>query len=257
MRSFIPSFVVAGFASLALTLVGCGAAPAETSESESAAEALSSLGQSIVGSYARTDGSGAPDDITFYDDGTYTADTVVYCVAAPCPPIASGGKWSTTGSGSTGTLRLAPRGGTAVSYKLSVAKSGGQITLARADGSGLVEHMHRTDLPELCGGIAALPCPSAKTCVYDYPPAHADPTGLCYARGARGTMCGGIAGFQCNPGLTCVISDPNISDASGICREPGDEGMPCGGIAGLPCNAGLTCKIASTGTSDAMGVCSR
>src|SRR3954468_7420041 len=95
MRSFFTNIVVAAFTAGTLALTACGAAPSD--ETGATSEALSSLGSAIVGSYARVDGSGAHDAITFNADGTYFADDVVYCIKAPCPPIRTKGAWRTTG----------------------------------------------------------------------------------------------------------------------------------------------------------------
>ena len=255
MRSFFATAVALTLTAGALALTACGAAPSDASSSTS--EALTSLGRELVGPYTRVDGSGAHDAITFNADGTYFADDVVYCIKAPCPPVRTKGAWRTTGSGTTGTLRLSPASAASTTYALTVANDGANITLARTDGTHLVEHLARPVVTgTTCGGIAALQCPAGETCVYEGP-SFPDQAGTCTARGGRGTMCGGIAGFPCDAGLTCVISTPNVADASGICSARGDEGTACGGIAGLPCNAGLTCVITNTTTSDAMGVCTK
>ena len=255
MRAFFMNIAVATLTASALSLTACGAAP--TDETGSSSEALSTLGQSIVGAYTRVDGAGAHDAITFNSDGTFFADDVVYCIKAPCPALRIKGAWRTSGSAPTGTLRLTPASAAPVTYTLTVASHGASITLARTDGTHLVEHLARTvTTGTTCGGIGALQCPAGETCVYEGP-SFPDQAGTCTARGGRGTMCGGIAGFPCDAGLTCVISTPNVADASGICSARGDEGTACGGIAGLPCNAGLTCVITDTTISDPMGVCTK
>lgn len=239
-----------------LALAGCGAAPADSTDTASTSEALSSLGKSILGEWDRASGSG-PQDVTLQSDRTYFADYTIYCIKAPCPAHRVKGAWSLTTSGSSrGTLRLRPGDGSApTAYALSLSSDTATLTLS---ASGAVETLHRPAPPtgQTCGGIANLQCPAGEECVYDDGPTYPDEAGTCETRGARGTMCGGIAALPCDAGLTWVITDPSIPDSAGICSAQGDHGTFCGGIAALPCNAGLTCVITAS-YPDAGGTCEK
>jgi hypothetical protein len=253
MRSFFAPLFVAS--ALAFAITGCGAAPDQADDTTSSSEALSTLGQKLVGSYTRTSGTGAPNALTLVASGTFTASTNVVCVAAPCNPVASSGTWTTSGGVSYGTLRLATTNSSAVTYRVAFGSTG-SVTLTTTDSRHLVSTFARVAVPELCGGIGALKCPTGKTCVYD-DATQPDAAGKCYAQGARGTMCGGIGGLRCDTGLSCIIDSSGVADAAGICSAPGDAGTFCGGIGGLKCATGLTCVLTESGHTDLGGLCTK
>jgi hypothetical protein len=249
MRSFLaPLFLAATFA-----LAGCGSAAVETESTDvqQTGEALSSVGQSLVGSFTKVSGPVSLSELTFKANGAYEGKQIVQCFAAPCDPIPTAGTWRASGS----FLSLTPAGGSTTVYTLTVARGAQSFSIRTTDARRQTSTFNRVAEPETCGGIGALQCPDGKSCVYEGP-SYPDQAGKCYPRGARGTMCGGLKAFGCDPGLTCIITD-TYPDASGICRAPGDEGTACGGIGGLRCATGLTCVITETGHSDPMGVCTR
>ena len=58
----------------------------------------------------------------------------------------------------------------------------------------------------------------------------------------QGAMCGGIAALECPSGQTCELEGTH-PDTAGTCIKETPRAKTCGGIAGLPCPEGLTCKL--------------
>jgi hypothetical protein len=87
------------------------------------------------------------------------------------------------------------------------------------------------DVGEFCGGIAAIPCPSGKTCIDD-PRDNCDPLN-------GGSDCGGV----------CIATPPTEWCSNGYCGVGEDynncpQDCPaeqCGGFAGLQCPEGKVC----------------
>jgi hypothetical protein len=92
-----------------------------------------------------------------------------------------------------------------------------------------IEHEGECKKPQVCGGVAGLPCPEGQTCVDD-PTDNCDPkqggadcSGICQP---KPQACGGITGRPCPQGQTCV-DDPTDNcdpkqggaDCSGICQS--------------------------------------
>jgi hypothetical protein len=211
MRSFFAPLFAASV--LAFAITGCGAPADEAGDTSATAEELTSFGQSIVGTFDRVDGSGAPNQLNLAANATYTSTNVIKCITTPCLPVVSHGTWSTSGSGSSTKLRLAPSNAAAVSYYASVS-SAGVLKLTTTVGSAVVSHFAR---PAICGGIAAIKCAdSTQTCVINQTGV-SDAAGVCRTRGDIGTFCGGIGGLKCWTGLTCTITETGHTDLGGTC----------------------------------------
>lgn len=211
MRSFFAPLFAASV--LAFAITGCGAPADEAGDTSATAEELTSFGQSIVGTFDRIDGSGAPNQLNLAANATYTSTNIIKCITTPCLPVVTHGTWSTTGSGSYARLRLAPSNAPAVTYAASVS-SAGVLKLTTTVGTAVVSHFAR---PAICGGIAAIKCAdSTKTCVINQTGV-SDPAGVCRSQGDIGTFCGGIGGLKCWTGLTCTITETGHTDLGGTC----------------------------------------
>lgn len=215
--AFATTFVVA----LAASSIGCAVETGDLASDEGATSAegaeLSTFGKALVGAYTRVDGFGAPTHVTLVGDGTYATENVVMCVRAPCNPLVDAGRWTASGSGNTGTLKLvSTRGNGTKSWSVKLQNAGATLQLS---GAGLVQHMSR-DVPAICGGIAALQCPVGSECVYGTI-THPDQSGTCVKRGGLGTTCGGIGGLPCDAGLVCKLNVvAGQTDAMGTCSKP-------------------------------------
>jgi hypothetical protein len=109
-----------------------------------------------------------------------------------------------------------------------------------------------------CGGIAAIQCPGAGSCIDD-PSDDCDP-----ANG--GADCGGVC--ECNALALCIegsVFDESPDVCACVPAEPGPEpgsGPFCGGIAGIPCPGAGSCVDdpaddcdPENGGADCGGVC--
>jgi hypothetical protein len=145
---------------LAAAVSGCAAAPQDADDSQGSTEeqsiiSLSTFGKSLVGTFTRLDGSGAPERLTLAADGTYAADRVVQCFRAPCPMIHETGRFTATGTGTTGTLTLKSSNGTTQTFAVTSQNAGAVLELSAA---GRTQHMARA--PMVCGGITGRTCAS-------------------------------------------------------------------------------------------------
>lgn len=119
MRAFLAASFVACFA-----LAGCavttdhGADPESTDSDEGA---LSVYGKQLVGAWEAKDGGAGFAHMVFAADGSYFADTVVYCIKAPCDPIRESGKFIGYKPAKGSDIgRLSLKHPTTTSYKIEI-----------------------------------------------------------------------------------------------------------------------------------------
>lgn len=134
MRSFLAACFVASFA-----LTGCavdvdredGETEGDTTEN---AGALSTYGEKLVGAYETKVGSADFDKIVLKSDGTYFTTKTIYCITTPCDPIREDGKfigYRPVAGSFIGALRLIPKKGKTVQYKVSLGVANESFKLAR------------------------------------------------------------------------------------------------------------------------------
>jgi len=161
------------FAVSAVALAGCAVDATNTeTTAASSEEALSTFAAPLVGSYHRIDGGIQLAGLTLNANGTYGRDDQVECFAAPCDPIHSTGKWSASGTGFSGTLKLTPKHGAPTTYGVTLVGPLGSLDL-KSNGTTL----HEERIPATCGGIAGFQFFSGLTCniTATYP----DAAGVC------------------------------------------------------------------------------
>lgn len=198
MRSFI--FAVA-LSSLAVTAAACSSAPAEEEDSESSTveEGLhtSQLAQKLAGDWIA---KGAPvPTMTLDKSGSYTLDTGIRCIRAPCPSGESG-TWRLYRGFYSSYVRLAPQGASARWYRVKVE---GRDPVELTGVWGTQGAFVPAPPSDPCARVR---CASGTRCENVNGSAQCVPTITCAnVRCAAGTMCEMVNGApQCNPYPTCA-----------------------------------------------------
>jgi hypothetical protein len=260
------------FIALALAAFGCNGSPETADDGNADTIDTATKADGVVrpvGTYLKDAASaGQFTKVVLKTDRTFHRETMVYCIMAPCPPVASEGTYNFSKSGSTRYLRFLDENGDLID-RYAYTLSGDVLKLRVPGESARVAYEHADNDSAWCGvaddcglqDLAQPRCPGQwtcneeNTCAYDCRMPCEAAGGECVAlypgNCANGTVgdaneysCGGGLGVMCclpaqpqqneceSKGGSCVaLTATSCSD--GIAT--GAEGFSCGGGLGVTC----------------------